>query len=53
MTDPATTESATAHIAQARSLLARLGELPTAAHPDLYDDVHRCLQEALADPHAR
>ena len=43
------TDSAHAHVAAAASLLAQVGELPTAAHPDVYDDVHRCLQEALAD----
>jgi hypothetical protein len=47
------TDSAQAHLAAAASLLARASELPTAAHPDLYDDVHRCLQEALADTDAR
>lgn len=30
--------------------MARLGELdgaPTAGHPEIFQDVHRCLQEAL------
>ena len=48
MTDPAQV-----HVAAAAALLARVGELPTAAHPDVYEDVHRCLQEALADTDAR
>ncbi len=48
MTDPAQV-----HIAAAASFLARVDELPTAAHPDVYEDVHRCLQEALADTDAR
>ena len=47
------TDSAHAHVAAALSLLARVGELPTAAHADVYDDVHRCLQEALADTDAQ
>jgi hypothetical protein len=47
------TDSAQAHLAAAASLLARVGELPTVAQADLYDDVHRCLQEALADTDAR
>ena len=47
------TDSARVHVAAAVSLLARVGELPTAAHPDVYEDVHRCLQEALADTDAR
>ena len=47
------TSPAQEHVAAAAQLLARVDELPTAAHPDVYDDVHRCLQEALADSDAR
>ena len=47
------TDSAHAQVAAAASLLSQVGQLPTAAHPDVYDDVHRCLQEALADTDAR
>lgn len=30
--------------------LRRLPDLPVADHPDVYDEVHRGLQDALADP---
>ena len=53
MTEPVPIEPAQALIGAASSLFARLEGLPTAAHPDVYDDVHRCLQEALANTDAR
>ncbi len=53
MTDPAQAHSPQAHIDAASSQLTRLGGLPTAAHPEVYENVHRALQEALADTDAR
>ena len=46
------TDSADAHITAAGELLAGLSRLPTAAHPEVFDDVQRCLQEALTDTDA-
>lgn len=45
--------TAPVHLEAAATLLAGLEALATAAHSDVYDEVHRVLQEALADTDAR
>lgn len=49
--------SGNGRIDDAMALLQRLDELPVEAHPDIYDEVHTRLRDALAnagrdeDPH--
>jgi hypothetical protein len=47
--DAGATDGADPRVAAAVARLDRLGDTPPAEHVEVYEDVHRVLQDALAD----